>query len=856
MRSPLKHALAAILLSAGLAHAEAPRTIIVMDGSGSMWGQIDGRTKLEVARETVAKVLGTVPADQELGLMAYGHRTKGDCRDIELMVAPAKGTARAIGERVSTMRFLGKTPLSDAVRQAAEALRYGEEAATVVLVTDGLETCNADPCALGRELEAAGLNFTAHVIGFGLTKAEGAQVACLAENTGGRYIEASNANALREALASTVAAPAPPPAPKPALPTARLSAPDSAPAGSVLKVGFEAPKSDYDYIHLLDGKGERVAEAAVGNENPLSLRLPFELGRYELVYSQRAAGIIARRPLTVTKAEVLLSAPDSAPAGALIEIGWTGPSAEHDYIQLLDARGERVAEAAVSDGNPVKLRLPFAPGSFTLVYAFKNQDVIFSRPISLTEAKVALTAPDRAQVGSEVAVAWSGPDAEYDNIQLVRQSDGDRVTYEYVKNGNPLSFHMPDEPGIYEFLYVFGDREVIARRPITVVLEKVEAAPAPAPNRVETAASPASQDGSSLTPQDLVSITLQADMGTMGFNVVWSATPVPGQDLPPEAWAMNEGTPDPVEADFFPGQYDVVGDAGDNVFAGRITVVAGAANRFVIPPSRELSPAGEDDARADDGLVTLRLAGTSAGGSIRWFASPVGGQDTLAVASTDPVAGPWETRIDPGLWLITGKPADGAGITHMTLKQLSASPVPLDIAVGAPAYTAREAVEIDGLARACDAPEPCLDRDAATGLNLLLPSGWGMEAPLVMETAAGVAARYPSTVFLPLRPDRNETMIALNSRQWDAMLGPCEDIAIGTLCRTEPMSGPDLQAYRILAATLEVAAPAGPSRASNTRTAPGSVPAGMIKAIGGIEVKLPDGLDPLEILAPQLSGTE
>ena len=80
-----------------------PRTIIVMDGSGSMWGQIDGRPKLEIARETVADVLGKLPADQSLGLIAYGHRRKGDCKDIELMVAPAPGTSRQVLQAVNNM---------------------------------------------------------------------------------------------------------------------------------------------------------------------------------------------------------------------------------------------------------------------------------------------------------------------------------------------------------------------------------------------------------------------------------------------------------------------------------------------------------------------------------------------------------------------------------------------------------------------------------------------------------------------------------------------------------------------------------------------------------------------------------
>ena len=64
----IRHAsLAAALLLASAAQAQAPQaapqpaTIIVMDGSGSMWGQIDGRPKLEIARETVGDVLSLVP---------------------------------------------------------------------------------------------------------------------------------------------------------------------------------------------------------------------------------------------------------------------------------------------------------------------------------------------------------------------------------------------------------------------------------------------------------------------------------------------------------------------------------------------------------------------------------------------------------------------------------------------------------------------------------------------------------------------------------------------------------------------------------------------------------------------------
>lgn len=216
------------LLLAPAAAFAAEKTIIILDASGSMWGKIDGKPKLEIARQTLRAVLQSVPADTELGLIAYGHREKGSCADIEMVVAPAQNTAGAINTAVSKMKFLGRTPLSAAVQRAAEELRTSEDKANVILITDGLETCKADPCAVAAELKKSAIGLTVHVVGFGLSAAEGKQVACVAENTGGKYFPASDAKGLEDALKRTVAA-APQPKPAPAAPKPAPAAPKPAP---------------------------------------------------------------------------------------------------------------------------------------------------------------------------------------------------------------------------------------------------------------------------------------------------------------------------------------------------------------------------------------------------------------------------------------------------------------------------------------------------------------------------------------------------------------------------------------------------------------------------------------------------
>jgi Ca-activated chloride channel family protein len=303
----------------------AERTIIVLDASGSMWGQIDGKTKIEIARETLGTVLQSVPADRELGMIAYGHRQKGKCDDIELVIPAAPGTGPAITQAANGLNPKGKTPLSAAVKQAAEALRYTEDKATVILITDGLETCNADPCALGRELETTGVDFTAHVVGFGLSEEEGKQVACLAENTGGKYIQAKDASDLSEALTETVVAVAPDPKPTPAPQPAVLDV--NLKAVATLSEGGE-PFGDNGLrwdISKLDagGKPEKKSQTSY---DPV-LEKYFEPGRYRL--SVRLGKATAETDIELS-GEELAQVSLNLNAGYLTLIGRRSAGAEPD----------------------------------------------------------------------------------------------------------------------------------------------------------------------------------------------------------------------------------------------------------------------------------------------------------------------------------------------------------------------------------------------------------------------------------------------------------------------------------------------------------------------------------------------
>ena len=488
-------ALVLLALAGGLAHA-GEQAIIVLDASGSMWGQIDGKPKLEIARETLATVLRDTPPDLALGLVAYGHREKGNCGDIELVVPVRPGSAGDIAAAAAKMKFLGMTPLSDAVARAATELRYTEQKATVVLITDGLETCKADPCALGKELEAAGVDFTAHVVGFGLSAEEGKQVACLAENTGGRYLAANDAGALAAALTETVveAPPAPP------LPEASLQAPDSVPMSSRFDVSWTGPADRYDEVQVFDpagngGRGkvidnQRVLDDRRAGDRRVELVAPATPGDYVLRYYHGAQSrVIATRPLAVTEAEVALRAPEEVAIASSIVVGWTGPGARYDEVQVFDpaangGRGKVVDNKRVNDGpgaakREVTVVAPATPGDYQLrYYNGDNAQVLLTRPLKVVAAEVALAAPDTVPAASSFTVGWTGPGARYDEIQVFDPAGnggrGKVVDNKRVNDGpgaarREVTLVAPATPGGYRLRYYNGDNaSVLLERPLAV----------------------------------------------------------------------------------------------------------------------------------------------------------------------------------------------------------------------------------------------------------------------------------------------------------------------------------------------------------------------------------------------------
>jgi uncharacterized protein YerC len=180
---------------------------LILDASGSMNANLpEGMTRIEAARQAVSKFVTSLPSDTQISFRVYGHqspREKHDCNDTQLMIpfANLDSIRSSIVSAANQVKAQGYTPITKVITLAASdfpANMTGQR--TIVLVSDGKETCEGDPCAAARALRNANVELVIHTIGFGVDDATRFQLKCIADSTGGSYFDAENADELTKAM--------------------------------------------------------------------------------------------------------------------------------------------------------------------------------------------------------------------------------------------------------------------------------------------------------------------------------------------------------------------------------------------------------------------------------------------------------------------------------------------------------------------------------------------------------------------------------------------------------------------------------------------------------------------------------
>lgn len=165
-------------------------TMLVFDGSNSMWGEIDRVAKIDIAKDAVNTLLDDWNPVEPLGLLAYGHRDARSCQDIEILAEPG-ATFGQIRRAVQQVTPQGRTPLTDSLLTASRALMMENvQNPTLILLTDGAETCQRDPCEVASTLKSYRTDFRVQVVGFKVEPTARDSLTCLSDQTGGTFFAA------------------------------------------------------------------------------------------------------------------------------------------------------------------------------------------------------------------------------------------------------------------------------------------------------------------------------------------------------------------------------------------------------------------------------------------------------------------------------------------------------------------------------------------------------------------------------------------------------------------------------------------------------------------------------------------
>jgi Ca-activated chloride channel homolog len=182
------------------------RILFILDASNSMNARWGAQTRIDAAKELLAKTVDDIRdiPNLEIGLRVYGHQspitaTYQDCNDTKLEVPFGKDNFGQVKARIKSIYAKGTTPIARSLEAAAGDFPDNTSRNIIILITDGLEACDNDPCVIAKKLKDKGVNVTPFVIGLGMDLSYLEKFNCI-----GTYADAETKEAFTKVLENIV----------------------------------------------------------------------------------------------------------------------------------------------------------------------------------------------------------------------------------------------------------------------------------------------------------------------------------------------------------------------------------------------------------------------------------------------------------------------------------------------------------------------------------------------------------------------------------------------------------------------------------------------------------------------------
>lgn len=144
--------------------------------------------RISVAKTAVSDLVRSLPRDMSVGLVTARTCPRADVRGFF-----DPGFRSALLGQIQGLQPEGGTPLADAISRAGDMLDGRGRESTILVVTDGVESCNGDPCAVARRLAASKPHLKINVVDIGSSGGGN----CLAAATGGQVYTANSISSLK-----------------------------------------------------------------------------------------------------------------------------------------------------------------------------------------------------------------------------------------------------------------------------------------------------------------------------------------------------------------------------------------------------------------------------------------------------------------------------------------------------------------------------------------------------------------------------------------------------------------------------------------------------------------------------------
>jgi len=180
---------------------EKTRILFLLDGSGSMLAKWENTYRITVAKKLLSDLVDSLRTDDklELALRVYGHqydRRLGRCDDTKLEVSFAQNNHDRIINVLKNIGPKGTTPIAYALEQAANDFPNDVKTRNIIIIiTDGIESCEGDPCAVSLALQKRNIFLKPFIIGIGMDRKFEDQFGCM-----GSFYDAANISEFRNAL--------------------------------------------------------------------------------------------------------------------------------------------------------------------------------------------------------------------------------------------------------------------------------------------------------------------------------------------------------------------------------------------------------------------------------------------------------------------------------------------------------------------------------------------------------------------------------------------------------------------------------------------------------------------------------